>query len=59
MDKDLIFIIEELTQDDLKLMKGCLLTAKETFNLIPFKNKDIKNKIKQIDELLQKFSGGY
>lgn len=49
---------EELTQEELKIIKGCLLTTKETFKCIPFKNKDIKNKIEQIDELLKKFSEG-
>lgn len=48
----------EFTQEDLKLIKGCLLTTKETFKCIPFKNQDIKNKIKQIDKLLEKFKEG-
>jgi len=43
------------TDDELKLIKGCLLTTKETFKCIPFKNKDIKDKIIQIDNLLKKF----
>lgn len=42
-------------EEELKLIKGCLLTTKETFKCIPFKNKDIKLKIKQIDNLLEKF----
>lgn len=46
------------TQEDLKLIKGCLLTTKETFKCVPFKNLDIKNKIKQIDNLLAKFKEG-
>lgn len=45
-------------QEELKIIKGCLLTTKETFKCIPFKNNDIKTKIKQIDELLKKFSEG-
>lgn len=40
--------------EELRLIKGCLLTTKETFKCIPFKNKDIKNKIKEIDNLLNK-----
>lgn len=44
--------MENLTHEDLKLIKGCLLTTKETFKCVPFKNKDIKNKIDQIDNLL-------
>jgi len=42
-------------KNELKLIKGCLLTTKETFKCIPFKNKDIKDKIIQIDNLLKKF----
>lgn len=42
-------------EEELKLIKGCLLTTKETFKCIPFKNNDMKEKIKQIDELLKKF----
>ena len=53
-----IIVAEKLTQEDLMLIKGCLLTTKETFNLLPLKNKDIKNKITQIDKLLTKFCGG-
>lgn len=53
-----LFIKEEFTQEDLKLIRGCLLTTKETFKCVPFKNKDIKNKIAQMDNLLEKFSEG-
>lgn len=42
-------------EEELKIIKGCLLTTKETFKIIPFKNNDIKNKIQQIDKLLEKF----
>lgn len=45
-------------EEEIKVIKGCLLTTKETFKCIPFKNQDIKNKIKQIDELLKKFKEG-
>ena len=48
----------ELTREDIKIIKGCLLTTKETFKCIPFKNKDMKNKIKQIDEVLEKICEG-
>ena len=41
--------------EELKIIKGCLLTTKETFKCIPFKSKDIKNKIIEIDNLLKKF----
>lgn len=40
--------------EELKLIKGCLLTTKETFKCMPFKSKDIKNKMKEIDNLLNK-----
>lgn len=42
-------------EQELLLIKGCLLTTKETFKLLPFKNENIKNKIKEIDKLLEKF----
>ena len=41
-------------EEELKLIQGCLLTTKETFKLVPFKTEDIKTKIIQIEELLQK-----
>lgn len=58
MNKDIIYIKEEFTQKELKLIKGCLLTTKETFKLIPLKNNDIREKIKQIDILIDKFVEG-
>lgn len=57
-DMSKIYFNQELTQEDMKLIKGCLLTTKETFKCIPFKNNDIKNKITQIDNLLEKISEG-
>ena len=42
-------------KEELKIIKGCLLTTKETFKCIPFKSKYIKNKIIEIDNLLKKF----
>lgn len=42
-------------EEELKIIKGCLLTTRETFKCIPFKSKDIKNKIIEIDNLLKKF----
>ena len=42
-------------KEELKIIKGCLLTTRETFKCIPFKGKDIKEKMKQIDNLLKKF----
>lgn len=56
-EQHILYSKEELTQEDLKLIKGCLLTTQETFKLVPFKNQSIINKIKQIDEVLQKFGG--
>lgn len=40
--------------EELRLIKGCLLTTKETFKCIPFKTREIKNKIKEIDNLINK-----
>ena len=54
-EKEEIFFIGEPSQEDLKLIRGCLLTTKETFKI---KNADIKNKIEQIDNLLLKFKSG-
>lgn len=48
----------KFTENELKLLKGSLLTTRETFKCIPFKNKDIKNKLKEIEKLLLKFSEG-
>lgn len=53
-----LFINEKLTQEDLRIIKGCLMTTKETFKCTPLKNKDMKNKIIQIDNVLQKISEG-
>ena len=58
MIKNNIYIKEELAQEEIKLIKGCLLTTKETFKLVPFKNNDIKEKIKQIDTVLKKIVEG-
>jgi len=46
------------TNEDLILIKGCLLTTKESFKLLPFKNENIKNKMQEIDNLLKKFPEG-
>lgn len=58
MTKNIIYIKEELTQEDLKVIKGCLLTTKETFKIIPFKGNDIRQKMQQIDTILNKFLEG-
>lgn len=42
-------------EEEMKLIKGCLLTTKETFKLLPFKKENIKIKINEIDKLLEKF----
>ncbi len=53
-----INLVEEFTQEDLRLIRGCLLTTKETFKIMPFKSNDIKYKITQINDLLKKFREG-
>lgn len=47
--------IEFETEEEIKLLKGCILTAKETLKCIPIKNKNIKNKIEEIEKLILKF----
>ena len=51
---DLDLIIFNLSKEEYKLLKGCLLTTRETFKCIPFKNSDINDKIKKIDDLIKK-----
>lgn len=46
------------TKEELKIIKCCLLTTKETFKLLPFKKENIKNKMQEIDNLLKKFPEG-
>lgn len=46
----------EFNEDELKLIKGCLLTTKEAFKMTPLKNQTIKNKIIEIENLLKKFN---
>ena len=46
----------EFSQEELKLIKGCLLTTNETFKLIPFKDKKTKDTISAINNLLKKFN---
>lgn len=58
MVHDILYFKDDITQDDLKIIRGCLLTTKETLRVLPFKNNDMKNKMKQIDEVLAKFSEG-
>lgn len=48
----------EFNEEDIKLIKGCLLTTKETFKCVPLKNKNIKEKIQEIDILLKKIEEG-
>lgn len=55
MEKDYIDIKEQFTQEELKLLKVCLLTTKETLKCIPLKNKHLKDKMQQIEDLLKKF----
>lgn len=47
---------EDFSKEELILIKGCLLTTKETLKCIPFKNNDVKQKIDKIDKLLLKFN---
>lgn len=42
------------SKEDIYLIKGCLLTTRETFKCVPIKTKEIKNKISEIDNLLSK-----
>ena len=51
-------IILNLSLEDFKLLRGCVLTSRETFNCIPFKTKDIKNKLKEIDDLIKELEEG-
>lgn len=48
-----------LTNKEYKLLKGCLLTTKETFKCIPIKTNDIKLKIKEIENLIQKINENF
>lgn len=48
----------QFNEEDMKIIKGCLLTTKETFKCIPFKNKNIKKKIQEINSLLEKIEEG-
>lgn len=49
----------EFNNEELKVIKGCLLTTKETLKCIPFKNSSMKNTLAQIDNLLLKFPEGF
>lgn len=46
----------EFSQEELKIIKGCLLTTNETFKLVPFKDKKTKDTISAINNLLKKFN---
>lgn len=41
-------------KEELLLIKSCLLTTKETLRMLPFKKDNLKNKIKEIDNLLKR-----
>lgn len=43
-------------EEELILIKSCLLTAKETIRLFPFKKENLKNKIKEIDNTVNKIN---
>ena len=46
----------EFSQEELKIIKGCLLTTNETFKIIPFKDKKTKETMSAINNLLEKFN---
>ncbi len=48
----------DFNSEELKVIKGCLLTTKETLKLVPFKNSSMKKTLAQIDNLLLKFPEG-
>ena len=43
-------------EEELKIIKGCLLTTNETFKIIPFKDKKTKETMLAITNLLKKFN---
>lgn len=43
-------------EEELILIKSCLLTTKETLRMLPFKKENLKNKIKEIDNTLNKIN---
>lgn len=45
-------------EEELKLIRGCLLTTKETFELLPYKKKYLKIQIQQINNILKKIPEG-
>lgn len=55
MKENIIYFKPTLTEEDFNLIEGCLIISKETLESLPLKTKEIKSKIKEIDELLQKF----
>lgn len=50
-----IYVEGDITQEDLQLVKGCLLTTKEALKILPFKTNEIKNKLIEIDKFIQRF----
>ena len=46
----------EFSQEELKIIKGFLLTTNETFKLLPFKDKKTKETMLAITNLLKKFN---
>lgn len=43
-------------EKELLLIKSCLLVSKDTLSLFPFKKETLKNKIKEIDNTLNKIN---
>ena len=46
----------EFSQEELKIIKVCLLTTNETFKLLPFKDKKTTETMLAITNLLKKFN---
>ena len=46
----------EFSQEELILIKGCLLTINETFKFVPLKDKKTKDTMAAINNLLKKFN---
>lgn len=49
----------DFNSEELKVIKGCLLTTKETLKLVPFKNSSMKKNTCTNRQLIIKISGGF
>lgn len=43
--------------EELKLIRSCLYITKDVLKFSPYKKEDMKNKIKEIDNLIKKIEG--